>query len=414
MLTAPPTYSLTERDRRWAIAREVMRTEGLDALLVYGEHDCVPIAPFAPDVYFTNDRPGTIVVFVGDADPVQLVWSPMHLGDHIEAVKRGDAVWFAPWNIRVGKDAAHVAEVLFEHGVQNGRIGIAGMEPYPPWHVLPIFPHALHEGLGQRCPDAELAPVWFPLLHRMLPNSAEELALVEHAAGIGDAISEAMLGATHPGATDNDVLTAGMAEAFGLGAQPQILLSSGPGFVSWGPTPWSYRPQAPRRIEDGDVVMAEVLNSVALKESQSQVAIAVGEVHPDIEEATRVARACYDAGLAVLRPGRTFGDVVEAMLEPMTRAGGWNVHPMIHSINPYGPVCGFGAGMSRFGPAQDFGGRGEVPTIASGLVLQPGMTFSFEPNCVLGGRLSNIGGTVVVGAEGPIELNTFTATLLRA
>lgn len=413
MISTMPTYSRAERDRRWAMARDLMRSEGLDALLVYGEHEDVPAAPFAVDNYFTNDRPGSIVMFCRDADPVQLAWSPMHVEDHIEAAKRGDELWLAPANIRVGKDPAHVAALITEHGLQEGVIGVVGMEPYPPWHILPILPHALYAPLTGEFPLATFKPVWSPLLLRMLPNSAEELALVRYAAEVGDAITEAMLDAARPGITDADVLAAGMAAGYSLGAQPHILIGTGPDVISWGDAPWAYRPQRPRVIADGDVVMSEVLNAVARKETQSQVAIAVGEVHPDIERAAEVARACYDAGLALLRPGHTFGEVADAMVRTLKDAGGWNIHPMVHSMNPYGPVCGFGWGLRDFPPAKAYGEPAEVPTFGGELPLAPGMTFAFEPSCVLGGRMVNLGGTVVVGEADPIELNSLTARLLR-
>jgi len=74
--TLVPTYSLAERDRRWALARELMAAEGVDALIVYGEREMVQPAPYAHDAYFTNDRPGTIVIFARDADPIVLVGTP--------------------------------------------------------------------------------------------------------------------------------------------------------------------------------------------------------------------------------------------------------------------------------------------------------------------------------------------------
>lgn len=414
--TDVPRYSLAERDRRWAIAQDLMRAEGVDALLVFGEHECAPVAPFAPDVYFTNDRPGSIVMFfAGEEEPTQLAWSPMSIQDNIEARKRGDALWIAPAGIRVGKDPAHVAQLLTEHGLHRGAVGVIGLEPYPPWHIVPVLPHALYAPLTEQFPQATFKPVWFSLLRRIIRNSEEELALVRHVAAIGDAMAQAMLEASRPGVSEAEVFTAGMAEGLRRGAHtPHMLISSGPGFVSWGPAPWSYRPQPPRVIQDGDVIMAEVFNSIALKESQHQVAIAVGEVHPDIEEAAKVARACYDIGLSLLRPGHTFGEVADAMVRTLKDAAGWNVHPMVHSINPYGPVCGFGWGLRTYGPAQDYGELGEVPTIGGELPLAPGMTFAFEPSCVINGRMVNIGGTVIVGEDGPLELNPLTAQLLRA
>ena len=39
------------------------------------------------------------------------------------------------------------------------------------------------------------------------------------------------------------------------------------------------------------------------------------------------------------------------------------------------------------------------------IVLQPGMSFAFETNCHLDHRRVNIGGTVVVTEDDPLELN---------
>jgi len=42
------------------------------------------------------------------------------------------------------------------------------------------------------------------------------------------------------------------------------------------------------------------------------------------------------------------------------------------------------------------------------------MTFALEPNCVFDRKLASIGGTVIIGEDGPIELNPLTARLQRA
>jgi hypothetical protein len=66
-----------------------------------------------------------------------------------------------------------------------------------------------------------------------------------------------------------------------------------------------------------------------------------------------------------------------------------------------------------FSPAQAYGELGVVPTFGGELPLVPGMTFAFEPSCVIGDHMVNVGGTLVVGEDGPIELNASTARLLR-
>ncbi|KAA2258125.1 M24 family metallopeptidase [Solihabitans fulvus] len=409
-----PTYSIAERDRRWALARDLMDAEGVQALVAYGEHESTGPAQFAPDVYFTNERPGSIVIFAKDADPISLVWSPMHVEDHIEARRRGEACWTEPKNMRVAKHAAGVVQVLREFGLEKAAVGVLGLEPYPPFHFNPIMPYGLWSEVLRELPDATFKPVQLAFSMRTIRLSEEELAVVRHAAGIGEAMANAMAEVARPGVTEAEVYAAGMTESFRLGSvAPGMLLQSGKGYACWGPPAWQYRPQAPRIIEDGDIIQAEVFTSFGMRETQHQVAIQVGAASAETERAAAIARASYEAGLATLRPGNSFGQLVDAMLAPLTAAGGWNVHPMVHTLNPYGPVCGFGGGLTNLPEAEDYGQLFTVPTVGGQLPLLPGMTFAFEPNCVLDGHLVNLGGTVVVGDHGAIELNDVTTRLIR-
>ncbi|MFF4893559.1 M24 family metallopeptidase [Micromonospora chersina] len=410
-----PTYSTAERERRWSIAREIMAAEGVQALVAYGEHECADLAPFAPDAYFTNDRPGSIVIFCGDADPIQLTWSTLPVADHIQARRRGETLWIPPERMLVAKHAAGVVEVLRQHGLERAAIGVLGLDPYPPFHINPIMPHGLWSQVLTELPDATFRGVGLSYLFATICQSDEELAVVRHSAATGDLMAEAMVAAARPGATEADVYAAGMAAAFRRGvAAPDMLLSSGPGFVSWGPPVWSYRPQAPRTLRDGDVIMAEVFCRYGMKETQHQVAIAIGAPHPDIERGAEVARASYEAGLAAARPGNAFADVVAAMQGPLSAADAWNVHPLVHTLNPMGPVCGFGDGLRNLPEAGRYGRLFEVPTMGGELPLAPGMTFAFEPNAVIGDRIVNLGGTVVIGEDEAVELNPYTAQLLRS
>ncbi|MCP2341533.1 M24 family metallopeptidase [Actinomadura rupiterrae] len=416
-----PTYSLAERDRRWALARRLMDEQGVDALVAYGEHECADLAPFAPDAYFSNDRPGSFVVFCRDADPVQLVWSNMSIQDHIEAGRRGDELWIEPRNIRAGsviqpgKNAAGIVEVLREHGLENASVGVLGLDIYPPFHLNPPIPYLLWREVVDSLPGVTFKQMGPAFLAATIRLSEEELAVVRYSAAAGDAMAEAMLEAAAPGVTEAELFAAGMSAAFRRGcAAPDMLLWSGTGFVAWGPPAWSYRPQAPRRLQSGDVVLAEGFCRFGMKETQHQIAIAIGEPHPDIKAAAELAAACYEEGLKVARPGNTFGDLAEAMLAPLKEAGSWNIHPMVHTLNPYGPVCGFGSGLTEVPEASDYGRLFVLPTIGGEMPLQPGMTFSFEPNAVINGKAVNLGGTVIIGDRGPLELNPFTSRLLRA
>jgi hypothetical protein len=42
------------------------------------------------------------------------------------------------------------------------------------------------------------------------------------------------------------------------------------------------------------------------------------------------------------------------------------------------------------------------------------MTFAVEPNCAFGRRAVNVGGTVVIGEDRPLELNAIATRLMHA
>ncbi|MEV0148438.1 MULTISPECIES: M24 family metallopeptidase [unclassified Nonomuraea] len=410
-----PTYSTAERDRRWDLGRELMDAEGVDALVVHGGRESDGPAEWAPDAFFTNDRPGAIVVFPRTGEPIALVRSPAHVGDHLDASARGDALWIGPENVLVAKHAQGVADVLRAHGLTRSAIGVLGLESFPPFHTDPLMPYTLWSSVLQQLPQLTFKPVEAGFVKRALVQSAEELAAIDHAAAMGEAMAGAMLRAVRPGVTEASVYAAGMAESLRRGAAaPGMSIVSGKEFVSCGRPAWSYRPQAPRVLEEGDLVLAEIFCSYGMREARQRVAIAVGDLHPELESAARTARASYEAGLAVLRAGHTFGQVVTAMKQPLQETGGWYAHPLVHAVNPRGPACGSGAGPGLLPETARYGLLTEQPTIGSDLPLLPGMTFVLAPTCTYGRRLAGLGGTVVVGEDEPIELNTITTHLMRS
>jgi Xaa-Pro dipeptidase len=411
-----PTLSLRERDRRWQIARDVMQQAGVDALLVYGDRESSAPAPFALDSYFTNDRLGSIVIFKGDAPPLVLAFLPMMVCDHIQARLRGDLQWIEPGQIFVGKTGRHVVAALQRLGLQKARIGVLGLEPYPPFYFDGAIPYGTWKAVCDALPDAVFEPVYHHFFPKAAVHSEEGLALIRHAAGIGEEMCEAMRAAARPGASEADLVAAATETCLRkAGFTAEILIGSGPEYVGWGPGAWTYRAQSPRILQEGDIVLSEVFAFFGMMETQHQPAIAIGEVHPDIERAAAIARAAYEAGVAALKPGKTFGDVIDAMDAPLLASGGWHVHPLIHSINPYGPI-GFGTapGPEALPEAAAYGEIGRLPNVARELPLQEGMSFAFEPNCAFGRHLANLGGTVLVGPTGGIELNRNTTHLMRA
>jgi Xaa-Pro dipeptidase len=409
-----PTYSLAERDRRWGIANQLMEEEGVDALIVYGDREGAFPASFAPDAYLTDERPGSIVIFPKNEEPISVVFLPTVVEDHIQASHNGKRGWVRPENMYVGKMGANVVEILEDRGLNKSAFGVIGLEPYPPFYFDGAIPYNTWQTILEDMPNATFKKVGNRFFELTSVKSGEEMEALKWSARVGERMCQAMLEATKPGVRENTIYAAAMdACAKNVGFSTIVLLGSGPEFVGWGPPAWTYRPEEPRVIREGDVVLAEVFSSFGMLETQHQPAIAVGEVHPDFETAAGAARQSYLNGVKVLRHGVRFGEVVEAMKEPMREVQGWQVHPLVHSISPFG-LIGVGDEMARLPEVDRYGKVLRIPSLGSDTELRAGMVFALEPNCAIGNRVINLGGTVLVGDDGGIELNRNTTRLMRA
>lgn len=410
-----PRLSSVERDRRWAIAHQIMEEQQLEGLVVFGSREGAFPAPFAMDTYFTNDRPGALVVFPANGEPRVLAFA-LAANDHMQALDRGEDVWIAPENFYAGAPNGQLLALLMQEvGIGQGRVGVIGLDSYPPFYFGGAIPYTMWKSVLDAFPQGEFVQVGSRFFDLTVARSDEELAVIRWSADVGEAMAIALRDATQVGVHEGQLYSAAIAAcSANVGFTAELLLQSGKEFISFGPPSWNYRPQAPHVIEEGDVVAGEIFSSLGLLETQHQVTVAVGKVHPDYERAGEVAREAYVAGLSAARPGQSFGDVVAAMQAPLTRAGGYNVHPFLHSINPFGLVCGFGEGFNSLKGSQRYPLAAEVPTIGADYVLQPGMTFALEPSCMFGRRYANLGGTVVIGEAGAIELNKVTTHMMHA
>ena len=246
-----------------------------------------------------------------------------------------------------------------------------------------------------------------------MPQSQEEIAVVRHSASIGDAMTKAMVETAAVGVSESVVYAAGMSEGYSRGTIPAAMhFWSGLDPIASGWPQWGYRPQAPRTLQDGDVIYAEVFSNFGAHHTQHQGLIAIGEMHEGFHRAAKVCRAVYDAGLQALRPGRKFGDFVKDMLKPMEGAGGWVIGPAVHGLNPLFGLGGFPADINRV--TKDYPAALDYPTIHGDMTLEPGMCFVFEPNYAFGRHVAHLGGSVIVGEDKPIELSPYTAQILQA
>jgi Xaa-Pro aminopeptidase len=400
LIPNPPTLSLAERDRRWGLIRAMMRRNNVECLII-------PPAPirYPADTYFTNDIPACAVVFPLDSEPVAIHRGASVAGSWLQAREWGEGTWIE--DMRFGPRGPLMVQALKEKGLTNARIGTIGvlggpnLIPYG-WTAAPMWAY-----MKEALPDASFVELWDEFASIWLIKSEEEIALYRYVSDLSEQACQVMLDVTRAGVSENEVFAAVMHVFHRNGASMahDLFVHSGTDNLSWDAPRWLWRAQKPRVIQDGDMVMSEMMPVVGGIEAQAQMCIAVGNVSEPYRRAARVARESYEIGLKALRPGVTFGEVALAMNEPLLRAGAWHLTPHMHSVSPLTLVSPVTEGLdssikNAFKHVQELGGTG------MDVVLQPGMAIQLEPNAAFGRQQVNIGGNVLITENGCEELNS--------
>lgn len=396
----PPTLSYAERDRRWSAIRAMMREKNIDCLLV-------PPAPlrYPADTYFTNDIPACAVVFPATGNPVAIHRGASVAGSWAQAREWGEGTWIE--DMRFGPRAAIMVDVVKDLGLEKGRIGTIGVLGGPNLMPFGWTPQPMWSYLTNQLPGAEFVEVWDAFANIWLVKSDEELAIYRYVSELSEKACEAMLEVTRPGVPETEVYAAIMHVFHKAGAAMahDLFVHSGPANLSWDAPRWLYRAQRPRLIQDGDMVMSEMMPLLGGQEAQAQMCIAVGNVSDSFQRAAKVARESYEAGLKTIRAGITFGELAESMQEPLRRAGAWHLTPHVHSVTPLTLVSPVTEGLHS-SIKDAFRRVDELPGTGLDVILQPGMAIQLEPNAAFGRQQVNIGGNVIVTETGCEELNS--------
>jgi Xaa-Pro aminopeptidase len=397
-----PVLSLRERDRRWRGLQERMKARALDAIIVGSFQGRERL-----ESYLIDDFLDAIVILPVKGEAILLSFSGGRLSRMYESARRGFDVWVK--DVRVGTGGGKAGEVLADLGLAIGRIGIVGRGPTAPGEMEGLLPAGFQASLTAKLPRATLEDFTQDMTDFMLVKSEEELALLRFAAEVGEQACAAMIGAARPGASEAEVYAEIMREVHRWGCDtryPFLTLQSGPDNIGWGAPRWTLRAEPPRNLEVGDLVQAEIHTTYGAQESQVQMSVALDPVDPVVSRCEGVARMSYEAGLDAVRPGATFADIVHAMEAPIRASGCWSKTPLLHTLT-FGATGFTGVNREQLAGTQEGWLEGQTkPGIRRGdLVLTPGMSLELEPNACLNHVRVNIGGAVVVTADGAEELN---------
>ena len=401
----PPTLSLAERDRRWAKVRTLMRERGFDGLLVAGFRSREMY-----ETYISDDYNEGCVIFPLEGDPVVITWAYLRVMRARWSQERGATLWVDDY--RVATSGTGVAEVFREKKLAESSLGVVGLSSQAPTEIYGAIPANFWMELTAALPKARWQDISEEFSHLMLVKSDEELAQVRYAARAAEAACKVIAEVAAPGVGEEVVFAEGTAEMLrhGIGVRyPVIVMNSGPHTLSWGPPRWTTSGEAPRILQRGDLMQAELMPLCGNQEVQVQMTVALDPLDDTNKKCERVALASYAAGIKALKPGIAFADLLAAMEEPLKSAGCWGYTPLVHSVGPH-----FLAGRTLVNQDQvklDVRYAGANAARARQAILQPGMVFAFEPNACIGNHRVNIGGTVIVTATGCEELNHIPTTV---
>ncbi len=394
-----PTLSLAERDLRWSRLRSFMRDEGLGALVVGGLRSRESF-----ETWVSGESLQGAVVFPADGEPIYLTWIAFRIVGRDDP-QNDREYWIR--DIRSGLVGPGIVSALNELGVAGETVGIVGLRSRGPLELEGSIPFTVWQTVLEAFPSTRFEEVSIPFSYMMAQKSEAEMALARASAAAGEAACEALLGAARPGASEADLYAAATGAVYRAGmtlTPPSLIVKSGRDFLSWGPPEWGAGAVPPRVIGKGELISTEIMPSYGGVETQQQMMIAIGPVDALWRELEVVARRSYDAGLEALKPGATFFDVCDAMAVPLKEAGCWHLSPLIHGVSPAYLLGTLHGGAEQFF-AEEYPWFRTLPA-QTDAVLAEGMLFAFEPNACRGRTRVNIGGTVAVGASGPVELNS--------
>jgi Xaa-Pro aminopeptidase len=308
------TFSLSERDRRYAKVQGMMTERGFDALLIpcnTGHNEAfqadvrylTQIGGFANEaaVFFPADGKPTCWVRA-DSQPAQW-WLDMQ--DWVSDVRGSNCTW-----------SENFTASIREHGLEEATIGVVGMGGTPRSPDGLILYRTL-DRLRQSFPKARFEDVTEAMVEVRQRKSEEEIAALERATDIAEKSVLAAAAVARPGVSEHEVY----AEIVGC-----MVRNGGelPTLVLWGagvsPSCMSRVPPV-RPLESGDVIISEIEAKCAGYIAQVRRPIFLGKPAADYERLHALAVESFHLMFDRIRPGVTYEYVIRGYIDRVEALG---------------------------------------------------------------------------------------------
>jgi Xaa-Pro aminopeptidase len=208
--------------------------------------------------------------------------------------------------------AARVKELKLDTAA-IGTDGLAGPLDPDGW-----LPHSVHERLKELLPQARLIALDDMLEKVRSIKSAEEIAVLEQAAKLGDLMLAACRETARPGVKECEV----------YGRMSEVMIANGgeePTLFLWAcdrlPYPHPFRVPTTRKLERCDVIICEIHPKHGGYFTHVERTFSVGEPERKQRDIYAGCVAAYEAGLAQFGPGRKISSAMQAVKETIDGNG---------------------------------------------------------------------------------------------
>lgn len=306
-------FSPAEMERRFALARGLMREEELSALVLFGNSG-VNRGNMANAFWLSNHLDLHHCYLVVPADESLEAALYTGLTNHVPNAREVSDLPIVEWGGY--NPAENVVARLRVVGVTRGRAGLVGVNS----KFSMGMPYAHHAHVRSELPELELVDVTGRFQRLRTVKSEEEIDWLRKAAELTDRGIVALAEGARPGMSDVELVALAEAAYRPGGGLPRIMFLRSMAMDDPNGCLPAQNPSR-RKVEAGDVIITEFSASYWGYTGQIQRPVFVGaEPTAEWRNLFDVALESYEAIRGVLRPGATEAEVIEAA-EPIRAAG---------------------------------------------------------------------------------------------
>jgi Xaa-Pro aminopeptidase len=289
--TAPPRFSVDERDRRWRLAHEAMDAAGLDCLIASSELSCSP-ASLAAAQYLTDCGGGAPATAFfpqrGDAtlfthDP-GATYRPTDWVSDVRPSRSGTLVELT---------AARLAELEVTHG----RVGLVGLDSVA---------HSALSALAEALPHVEWTDFTRPLEAIAAVKSDEEITMLSTSVALVERALRLIEATARPGIRELEVWGAALGELCRGGSELPVETLWGSGL-----RPALLHHPAHGVLHRGYLILTSLEAAYGGYRARGTQAIAILDCDPVYRDLYQMLAEYWSRCLAELQVGVRIAEVVE-------------------------------------------------------------------------------------------------------